>query len=107
MTTMMYLVLAIAIANLAVGYLAAAALIEPPIWAGLRLRLPRVRLPIRRRLPATQAEAKQEPDARKQDQDDPSQTEQDPSRIAPATAVPATIAGIDELSTEWLLQLAS
>ncbi len=103
---MMSLVLVIAIANLAVGYLAAAALMEPPIWAGLGLRLPRMRLPsFRRRRSSPRAEGEREPDATKQDE--APQTARDTSPIASAPAVPATIAGVDELSTEWLLQLAS
>jgi diguanylate cyclase len=107
-----WLVLAIAIGNLGLGYLAAASLMEPPFWTLLKLRFACLSLwPSRKKtklaaLLAEQSEVK---------------TEISTAELlieqgileTPLTAVtceegaPATIAGVDELPPEWLAQLAT
>ena len=102
---MMYLVLAVAIANLGLGYLAAATLMEPPLWTDLRFRLPKFRLRFSKKgkaqaqglvggapasIPIEQALAAHQM----------SHTENE----VPA---PATIAGVDELPAQWLQEMAS
>jgi len=89
------LVLALAILNLGLGYAAAVALVEPPLWAGLRLELPRWR---RRRQSAERGDLP------------------DPAQSLSAEAAPAVgeetgglpiIAGLEELPPDWLAQLAA
>jgi diguanylate cyclase (GGDEF)-like protein len=90
-------VLAVAIANLALGYAAAAALTEPPLWSGLKLRF-------RRALP-TPADVQHVPA---------------PQSVKASEALPAlpslsevgkggvpTVAGLDELPAGWLVQLSN
>jgi len=91
-------VLVIAVLNLALGYAAAAALVEPPFWKGFRLPS------LRRRGPAAQAapEVASVP---------PSAGTPAPPKAAKSAAgtrcVSPTIAGIDELPRQWLDQLAA
>ncbi len=90
-------VLALGIANLLLGYLAAAALTEPPLWSGWSLRLPRRAAPIAAELPAVPVAPV--------------------SRAETPVAVPSLaevgvggrpmVAGLDELPAGWLVQLSN
>jgi diguanylate cyclase (GGDEF)-like protein len=87
------LVLALAILNLGLGYVAALALVEPPLWAGLRWELPRWRP---RKAPESVP---------------PEEPRLGPPEISPlvsdqADALPI-VAGLDELPADWLVQLAA
>lgn len=89
-------VLLLAIGNLALGYMAAAALIEPPLWSGLKLRL-------RRSAPSlgnVHHESASLPDpAKKTAAPLPSLTEV-------GQGGRPTVAGLDELPAGWLMQLS-
>jgi diguanylate cyclase len=102
------LVLAIGIVNLALGYLAAAALVEPPPWSGWQLRWPQFS-----RWPQQAADANDESDLPAADADfaadipPPSRRTSLSEEYDLRPAVPPTLAGIDELPRDWLNQLAA
>ena len=89
--------LLLAIANLALGYVAAAALIEPPLWSGLKLRL---------RRPAPSVD-----NSHKDSAPQPKTTTKTSAALPSLTEVGQggrpTIAGLDELPAGWLVQLSN
>lgn len=93
------LVLAVAIGNLALGYLAAAALADPPVWTRIRLRMPRAAWP-RRAVNTT-------PAAPHAEHAKPSVETIQTTREAVVVKRPATIVGVEELPGEWLDKLAA
>lgn len=90
-------VLLLAVANLGLGYLAAAALTEPPLWSGLLLRL-------RKAAPAANhghAHGAPAPDSTA-----PKAAAPLPSLTEVGQSGRPMIAGLDELPAGWLVQLA-
>src|SRR6478752_2540767 len=90
-------VLLLAIANLGLGYVAAAALIEPPLWSGLKLRF---------RPPAPSAD-----NSHKDSAPQPNTSTKTSATLPSLTEVGQggrpTIAGLDELPAGWLVQLSN
>jgi diguanylate cyclase (GGDEF)-like protein len=90
-------VLALGIANLLLGYLAAAALTEPPLWSGWSLRLRRRATPAVAELPAVPAA--------------PVSRAETPVTVPSLAEVGVggrpTVAGLDELPAGWLVQLSN
>src|SRR5947208_9814609 len=89
--------LALAITNLALGYAAAMALVEPPLWSGwlrgwTRKRQPPVEgvVPVPRPVEAAAAR----------------ESVATASELADAPAAAPVVAGLDELPADWLAQLA-
>lgn len=95
---MVGLVFTIGILNLALGYLAAVALAEPPPWAGWRLR---ATVPQRRRPPKPPAAATPESDTEREPP--PASDARPLEPIAPA----APAADVQELPPSWLDMLSS
>jgi diguanylate cyclase len=90
----------LAILNLALGYGAALALVEPPPWSGWRQRWARPR----RQPPANAAmERRGEPSAISREM----AAALAPSELADAPPVSSIITGLDELPADWLAQLAA
>src|SRR5882724_11492348 len=92
-------VLVLAVANLAIGYIAAAALVEPPLWSGLgaRFRRPVVAVHVAKVPPTTSSEPVVSSP----------QMAPTPSLAEIGQEGRPTVAGIDELPAGWLVQLAS
>src|SRR4051812_11214057 len=94
---MTWFVLIVAVANVLLGYAAALALVEPPLWTGWFPAMPR------RRTAAPSHESTEEMGhealARQHSQEGGKVTESGQS-------LPA-VAGVDELPTDWLAQLAA
>jgi diguanylate cyclase (GGDEF)-like protein len=89
-----------ALLNLGLGYAAALALVEPPLWSGLRLPRPSLHWRFRRRKADGTAEQ-------------PAQAATPAAALAAAdlgseaAAAPPIVAGLDELPPDWLAQLAA
>lgn len=92
-------VLILAITNLAVGFLAAAALGDHPPWIGWRFALPKLSLPRRKKPAAEPATASHH---------EPAATAKKPHEsVITAVAPTPVVAGLDELPADWLAQLAA
>lgn len=106
---MVAFVLAIATVNLALGYLAAASLAEPPFWTLLRLRWSIGSLRSGRGGAAAEPHSApaEEPSQPAEELIENGILEQPLASVTCEDGAPTTIVGIDELPPEWLQQLAT
>jgi diguanylate cyclase len=109
---MVWFVLAVAIVNLAVGYCAALALVDPPLWSGWTSRLPRMHRHPRPADPPSRTLADSAPPAVAAPAPAPASSQVTSNlnaaagQLADAARTAPIVAGLDDLPPDWLAQLA-